>query len=80
MTASTFDIVILGGGSGGYATALRASQLGLRVALVEKGQVGRHMPAQRLHSDQGTEDGCGDWRVEVEADDVTDLLDQVGVG
>jgi pyruvate/2-oxoglutarate dehydrogenase complex dihydrolipoamide dehydrogenase (E3) component len=40
MTITTFDIVILGGGSGGYATALRASQLGLSVALVEKGKLG----------------------------------------
>ncbi|EEP70987.1 dihydrolipoamide dehydrogenase [Micromonospora sp. ATCC 39149] len=37
---ATFDIVILGGGSGGYATALRAVQLGLTVALVEKGKLG----------------------------------------
>ncbi|MEU8254935.1 dihydrolipoyl dehydrogenase [Micromonospora inaquosa] len=37
---ATFDIVILGGGSGGYATALRAAQLGLKVALVEKGKLG----------------------------------------
>ena len=36
----TYDIVILGGGSGGYAAALRASQLGLTVALVEKGKLG----------------------------------------
>ena len=35
-----FDIVILGAGSGGYACALRASQLGLSVALVEKEKVG----------------------------------------
>jgi dihydrolipoamide dehydrogenase len=35
-----FDIVILGAGSGGYAAALRASQLGFSVALVEKGKVG----------------------------------------
>ena len=37
---SNFDIVILGGGSGGYACALRAVQLGLTVALVEKDKVG----------------------------------------
>ncbi|WP_018251783.1 dihydrolipoyl dehydrogenase [Salinispora mooreana] len=36
----TFDIVILGGGSGGYAAALRAAELGLSVALVEKGKLG----------------------------------------
>ncbi|NYT94509.1 dihydrolipoyl dehydrogenase [Salinispora sp. H7-4] len=35
-----FDIVILGGGSGGYAAALRAAELGLSVALVEKGKLG----------------------------------------
>ncbi|TNH29855.1 dihydrolipoyl dehydrogenase [Micromonospora orduensis] len=37
---ATFDIVILGGGSGGYAAALRAAQLDLKVALIEKGKLG----------------------------------------
>lgn len=37
---ATFDVVVLGGGSGGYATALRAAQLGLRVALVEADKLG----------------------------------------
>ena len=37
---SNFDIVVLGGGSGGYACALRAGQLGLTVALIEKGKLG----------------------------------------
>jgi dihydrolipoamide dehydrogenase len=36
----TFDIVILGGGSGGYACALRGAELGLSVALVEKAKLG----------------------------------------
>ena len=35
-----FDLLILGAGSGGYACALRAAQLGLRVGLVEKGNLG----------------------------------------
>ncbi|WP_287932904.1 dihydrolipoyl dehydrogenase [Arthrobacter sp.] len=35
-----FDILILGGGSGGYAAALRAVQLGLTVGLVEKNKLG----------------------------------------
>jgi dihydrolipoamide dehydrogenase len=35
-----FDVLILGAGSGGYACALRAAQLGLTVGLVEKGNVG----------------------------------------
>ena len=37
---NNFDIVVLGGGSGGYACALRAVQLGLSVALVEKDKLG----------------------------------------
>ena len=37
---NSFDVVILGGGSGGYACALRATQLGLSVAMVEKDKVG----------------------------------------
>ncbi|GAA3520909.1 dihydrolipoyl dehydrogenase [Actinocatenispora rupis] len=39
-TDSHFDLVVLGGGSGGYATALRAGTLGLSVALIEKDKVG----------------------------------------
>jgi dihydrolipoamide dehydrogenase len=35
-----FDIVILGGGSGGYAAALRSAQLGKSVALIEKDKLG----------------------------------------
>ncbi|MFM2437263.1 MAG: hypothetical protein RLZ55_69, partial [Actinomycetota bacterium] len=35
-----FDIVVLGAGSGGYACALRAAQLGMSVALIEKGELG----------------------------------------
>jgi dihydrolipoamide dehydrogenase len=37
---SQFDLVILGGGSGGYAAALRGAQLGLTVALIESDKVG----------------------------------------
>ncbi len=37
---TSFDLVILGGGSGGYACALRAAELDLRVALVEKDKLG----------------------------------------
>jgi dihydrolipoamide dehydrogenase len=35
-----FDVVILGGGSGGYAAALRSAELGKTVALIEKDRVG----------------------------------------
>jgi len=38
--ADAFDIVVLGGGSGGYAAALRAAELGKSVALVEADKVG----------------------------------------
>lgn len=40
MSEQNFDIVVLGAGSGGYAAALRASELGFSVALVEKDKVG----------------------------------------
>ncbi len=37
---AAYDLVILGGGSGGYACALRAAELGLAVALIEKDKLG----------------------------------------
>ncbi len=40
MADADFDVLILGAGSGGYACALRAAQLGLTVGLVEKGNLG----------------------------------------
>ncbi|WP_104134326.1 dihydrolipoyl dehydrogenase [Cryobacterium sp. Y62] len=40
MSEQNFDIVVLGGGSGGYAAALRAVQLGFTVGLIEKGKLG----------------------------------------
>ncbi|MSS83524.1 dihydrolipoyl dehydrogenase [Actinomycetaceae bacterium WB03_NA08] len=40
MSDQSFDVVILGAGSGGYAAALRAGQLGLKVALIEGDKVG----------------------------------------
>ena len=38
--AGEFDLLVLGAGSGGYACALRAAQLGLRVGMVERDVVG----------------------------------------
>lgn len=35
-----FDVVLLGGGTGGYVAAIRAKQLGLDVAVIEKGKLG----------------------------------------
>lgn len=38
--AEEYDLVILGGGTGGYVAAIRASQLGLKTAIVEKAELG----------------------------------------
>ena len=35
-----YDLIVIGAGSGGYVTAIRAAQLGASVAVIEKGQVG----------------------------------------
>lgn len=40
MSEKIFDLLVIGGGPGGYVAALEAAALGKRVALVEKGQVG----------------------------------------
>ena len=35
-----FDVVVIGSGPGGYVTAIRASQLGLKTAIVERSELG----------------------------------------
>ncbi len=40
MAETTYDIIILGGGTGGYVAAIRAGQLGLKTAVVEAAKVG----------------------------------------
>jgi dihydrolipoamide dehydrogenase len=40
VSEQNFDLVVLGAGSGGYAAALRASELGMSVGLIEKGKLG----------------------------------------
>lgn len=40
MPEANYDLVILGGGTGGYVAAIRASQLGLKVAVVERNKLG----------------------------------------
>lgn len=38
--ASTYDLIVIGSGPGGYVAAIRASQLGLKVGVVEKAELG----------------------------------------
>ncbi len=40
MPENTYDVVIIGGGPGGYPAAIRGAQLGLKVAVVEKEKLG----------------------------------------
>ena len=40
MTENSYDVVIIGSGPGGYVAAIRAAQLGLKVAIVEKENIG----------------------------------------
>ena len=35
-----YDVIVLGSGPGGYVTAIRASQLGLKTAVIEKESLG----------------------------------------
>ena len=40
MSETSFDVIVIGSGPGGYVTAIRASQLGLKTAIVEKADLG----------------------------------------
>ncbi len=40
MTEKTYDVVVIGGGPGGYVAAIRASQLGLKTAVIERDKLG----------------------------------------
>ena len=40
MAAQTFDVIVIGAGPGGYVAAIRAAQLGLKVAIVERELLG----------------------------------------
>ena len=40
MADSSYDCVVIGSGPGGYVTAIRAAQLGLKTACIEKGAIG----------------------------------------
>jgi dihydrolipoamide dehydrogenase len=69
--SSGYDIVILGGGSGGYACALRAAELGKRVALIERDKVG----GTCLHK------GCIPTKALLHASEIADLAREgAGIG
>ena len=40
MADETYDVVVLGGGPGGYVCAIRASQLGLKTLCIEQAELG----------------------------------------
>src|SRR5215470_16770877 len=40
MAETSFDLIVVGGGPGGYVAAIRAAQLGMKTALVEREQLG----------------------------------------
>jgi len=40
MAENSYDLIVLGGGPGGYVAAIRAAQLGMKTALVERDQLG----------------------------------------
>lgn len=68
MPDQSFDLVILGGGSGGYAAALRAAELGMSVGLIEKDKVG----GTCLHR------GCIPTKALLHAAEVADLARDAG--
>ena len=49
---SKYDLIVIGGGPAGYVGAIRAAQLGKRVACVEKERAGWNLPQLGVHSDQ----------------------------
>jgi dihydrolipoamide dehydrogenase len=67
-SSNSFDLVILGAGTGGYSAAFRASQLGLRVALVDEYKIG----GTCLHS------GCIPTKAMLESADVLDRVKRAG--
>ena len=51
---ASYDLVVIGTGPGGYVCAVRAAQLGMKVAVVEKNaDARRHLPQCRLHAVEG---------------------------
>jgi hypothetical protein len=53
MADTQFDLIVVGGGPGGYVAAIRAAQLGLKTARRRARAPGRHLPQLGLYPDQG---------------------------
>ena len=51
-----FDLVVIGAGPGGYVAAIRAAQLGMKVAVAEREQAGRRVRQLGLHPVEGDPD------------------------
>jgi dihydrolipoamide dehydrogenase len=68
MTNSDYDITIIGGGPGGYVAAIRASQLGMSVALIED----KHLGGICLNW------GCIPTKALLRASEIKHMLDNVG--
>lgn len=68
MTLHNFDVVVLGGGSAGYATAIRAVELGLSAAVIEKDKLG----GTCLHR------GCVPTKAMLHAAEVADVVRESG--
>ena len=66
--AESFDVVVLGGGMGGYVAAIRAAQLGMKTALVDRDKVG----GTCLHR------GCIPTKALLHTADVVNQLHEVG--
>ena len=65
---SDYDIIIIGGGPGGYVAAIRASQLGMSVALIED----KHLGGICLNW------GCIPTKALLRASEIKHMLDNVG--
>ena len=53
MPESRYDCIVIGSGPGGYVAAIRAAQLGMKTAVVEKDAHRRPLPELRLHPREG---------------------------
>ncbi len=53
-----YDVVILGAGPGGYVAAIRAAQLGQKVAIIEKAVYGWRLSEYWLYSDKSAAQKC----------------------